>query len=130
MLSTGLSVVYIVKRLLARRKYGFVAIFKRAKPVFREGAVQMKLSLAVPTPLEYFVSLVQSDADFPLLEAAASLAQDEYPDLDVQQVLDEVDQLLVRLKRQLPADAEPLQKLRAINQFFFRDLGFALKMYL
>lgn len=88
----------------------------------------MKLSLAVPTPLEYFVSLVQSDADFPLLEAAASLAQDEYPDLDVQQVLDEVDQLLVRLKRQLPADAEPLQKLRAINQFFFRDLGFAANL--
>jgi regulator of sirC expression with transglutaminase-like and TPR domain len=85
----------------------------------------MNLSFAVPTPLEYFSSLVQSDADFPLLEAAASLAQDEYPDLDVQQVLDEVDQLLVRLNRQIPADAEPLQKLRTINQFFFRDLGFA-----
>lgn len=85
----------------------------------------MNLSFAVPTPLEYFSSLVQSDADFPLLEAAVSLAQDEYPELDVQQVLDEVDQLLVRLNRQIPADAEPLHKLRAINQFFFRDLGFA-----
>ena len=39
-------------------------------------------------------SLVQSDTDFPLLEAAISLAQDEYPNLDVQQVLGEVDQLL------------------------------------
>ena len=80
---------------------------------------------AVPTPLEYFASLVQSDAEFPLLEAAVSLAQDEYPDLDVQQVLGEVDQLLARLKRRLPADAAPLQKLRAVNQFFFRDLSFA-----
>jgi regulator of sirC expression with transglutaminase-like and TPR domain len=85
----------------------------------------MKLSLAVPTPLEYFASLVQSDIDFPLLEAAISLAQDEYPDLDVQQVLGEVDQLLARLKLRLPSDAGPLQKLRAVNQFFFRDLSFA-----
>lgn len=85
----------------------------------------MKLSLAVPTPLEYFASLVQSDTDFPLLEAAISLAQDEYPDLDVQQILGEVDQLLARLKLRLPSDAGPLQKLRAVNQFFFRDLSFA-----
>lgn len=85
----------------------------------------MNLSFAVPTPLAYFASLVQSDADFPLLEAAVSLAQDEYPALDVQQVLGEVDQLLARLKRRIPVDAAPLQKLRALNQFFFRDLSFA-----
>lgn len=85
----------------------------------------MNLFLAVPTPLQYFATLVQSDADFPLLEAAVSLAQDDYPDLDVQQVLGEVDQLLARLRRRLPADATALQKLRAVNQFFFRDLGFA-----
>ncbi|MBX3652807.1 MAG: tetratricopeptide repeat protein [Ramlibacter sp.] len=84
----------------------------------------MPLSLIAPTPLEYFASLVQSDDHFPLLEAAASLAQDEYPDLDIQQVLGDVDQLLARLKRRLPADAGPLQRLRALNQFFFRDLSF------
>jgi regulator of sirC expression with transglutaminase-like and TPR domain len=84
----------------------------------------MHLSYSVPTPLEYFASLVQSDSEFPLLEAAISIAQDEYPDLDVQQVLGEVDQLLARLKRRVPADAVPLQKLRAVNQFFFRDLSF------
>ena len=84
----------------------------------------MFLSYSVPTPLEYFAALVQSDADFPLLEAAISLAQDEYPELDVQQVLGEVDQLLARLKRRVPVDAAPLQKLRAVNQFFFRDLSF------
>ena len=84
----------------------------------------MNLSYSVPTPLEYFASLVQSDTEFPLLEAAVSLAQDEYPELDVQQVLSEVDQLLARLKRRVPADAVPLQKLRAVNQFFFRDLSF------
>ena len=85
----------------------------------------MKLSLAVPTPLEYFATLVQSDTDFPLLEAAVSLAQDEYPDLDVEQVLAEVDELLARLKRRIPGDAAALQKLRLVNQFFYRDLNFA-----
>jgi regulator of sirC expression with transglutaminase-like and TPR domain len=84
----------------------------------------MNLSFEVPSPISYFATLVQSDADFPLLEAAISLAQDEYPDLDVQQVLGEVDQLLARLQRRLPADAGPMHKLRVLNQFFFLDLNF------
>ena len=84
----------------------------------------MQLNLTVPSPLQYFSSLVQSDEHFPLLEAAVSLAQDEYPDLDVQQVLGDVDQLLARIKRRLPADASALQKLRLLNQFFFHDLNF------
>ena len=85
----------------------------------------MSLSFSVPTALEYFASLVQSDEHFPLLEAAASLAQDEYPDLDMQQLLGDVDQLLARIKRRLSADAPALQRLRVLNQFFFADLGFA-----
>ena len=84
----------------------------------------MKLNLDVPTPLQYFASLVESDTQFPLLEAAVSLAQDEYPELDVQQILGDVDQLALRLKRRVPADATALQKLRLLGQFFFRDLGF------
>jgi regulator of sirC expression with transglutaminase-like and TPR domain len=84
----------------------------------------MGLSFATPSPLDYFASLVQSDGEFALFEAAVSLAQDEYPELDVQSVLDDVDQLLARIKRRLPQDAAPLQKLRILNQFFFSDLGF------
>jgi regulator of sirC expression with transglutaminase-like and TPR domain len=84
----------------------------------------MLLKLEVPSPLQYFSSLVQSDEHFPLLEAAVSLAQDEYPELDVEHVLGEVDQLLARLKRRLPPNASALQKLRVLNQFFFRDLNF------
>jgi len=84
----------------------------------------MPIDLSAPTPLAYFESLVQSDHHFPLLEAAASIAQDDYPELDVQQVLGDMDQLLARLKRRLPADAPALQRLRVLNQFFFRDLSF------
>ncbi|KQM69073.1 SirB1 family protein [Xylophilus sp. Leaf220] len=84
----------------------------------------MDLRFTAPTPLEYFAALVQSDDEFPLLEATVSVAQDEYPDLDIQQVLGDVDQLLARLRRRLPADAPALQRLRVLNQFFFHDLAF------
>ena len=84
----------------------------------------MSFLFAPPTTLGYFATLTQDDDQFPLLEAAASLAQDEYPDLDVQQVLGEVDQLLARLRRRVSADASALQRLQQLNRFFFRDLGF------
>lgn len=77
-----------------------------------------------PTPLDYFAALVHSDEQFPLLEACASLAQDEYRELDLQQVLGDLDQLLGRLQRRLAADAAPLHRLRLLNQFFYRELGF------
>jgi regulator of sirC expression with transglutaminase-like and TPR domain len=84
----------------------------------------VQLPIHIPTPLEYFSALVANDDDFPLMEAAASIAQDEYPTLDVQQVLGDVDQLVARLKRRIPQDAAALQRLRALNQFFYRDLNF------
>lgn len=85
----------------------------------------MRLDIHTPTPLEYFATLVADDDAFPLLEAAASLGQDEYPDLDVQQVLGDVDQLTARLKKRLSPDAAALQRLRAIQQFFYRDMSFS-----
>lgn len=84
----------------------------------------MNLSFKVPTPLDYFGALVHSDAQLHLLEAAISLGQDDYPQLDVQQVLAEVDQLQARLRQRLPADAPPLHRLRMVNHFFFHDLHF------
>ncbi len=84
----------------------------------------MPLSLVPPTALAYFESLVGDDDHFPLLEAAISLGQDEYPDLDIQQALGDVDQLQARLQRRVVSDAPPLQRLRALAQFFYRDMAF------
>ncbi len=77
------------------------------------------------TPLAYFSSLVADDAGFALFEAAVSVAQDEYPQLDPLGVLAEVDALAERLRRRLAADAPPLQRLRLLNRYFFHELGFA-----
>ena len=85
----------------------------------------MDFKLEVPTSLEYFASLVQSDTEFPLLESAICLAQDEYPELDIQEVLGQVDQLVSRLKKRLPADAGSIHKLRVLNKFFFEEHGFS-----
>ena len=76
------------------------------------------------TPLGYFGVLVSDDDHLPLFEAAAAIAQDEYPELDLQRVLGDVDQLLARVKRRCAHTADPLQRLRLLNHFFFRDMGF------
>ena len=83
------------------------------------------LSFGIPTPLEYFAALVAEDAGFNLLEAAAAIAQDEYPDLDIQTVLADVDALARRLGGRLAADASASQKLHMLNLFFYQELGFA-----
>ena len=85
----------------------------------------MNLQVRPVTPLTYFTSLVASDTEFPLLEAAAAIAQDEEPSLDVQAVLATCDALLVRLKRRLKREAEPIQQLNVLNQFFYQELGFS-----
>jgi regulator of sirC expression with transglutaminase-like and TPR domain len=85
----------------------------------------MSITFAQLTPLQYFASLVQNNGDFALLEAVTCLAQDEYPDLDIQTVLCEVDRIQVRVQRRLPRDAAPLQRLRILNHYFFGELGFA-----
>jgi regulator of sirC expression with transglutaminase-like and TPR domain len=83
------------------------------------------LRFEAPSPLDYFAALVAEDRGFALLEAAVSVAQDEVPELDVQQVLMQIDALALRLKRRIPEDAAPLQRLRLLNRFFFHELGFA-----
>ncbi|HEX7639543.1 MAG TPA: transglutaminase-like domain-containing protein [Burkholderiaceae bacterium] len=82
-------------------------------------------SFAAPSPLEYFHALVADDAQFPLLEAAVAVAQDAHPGLDVEAVLQEVDALALRLKKRLPPDAPMLHRVRALNRYFFEELGFA-----
>ena len=82
------------------------------------------LLLTAPSALDYFASLVAEDAHFAVLEAAICVAQDEHPGLDPQAVLADIDRLGARLMARLPADASPMQRLRALNPYFFDELGF------
>ncbi|MGI4981883.1 MAG: SirB1 family protein [Janthinobacterium lividum] len=75
--------------------------------------------------LDYFAALVAEDEGLPLTEAALSLAQDAYPDLDIQGTLADIDALVDRLKKRLPKDAGSAQKLPLLNRAFFREMGFS-----
>lgn len=75
--------------------------------------------------LDYFASLVQQDDSIPLFEAALAIAQDVDPQLDLAATQAEVDMLAAKLQRRFASDASNLQKLRLLNHFFYRELGFA-----
>lgn len=87
--------------------------------------MSLPLRLEAPSPLDYFASLVADDDHFALLEAAIALGQDAEPSLDPGSIISDLDCLGDRLKRRLPADASPMHRLRTLNRYFFRELGFA-----
>lgn len=74
--------------------------------------------------LDYFASLVADENGIPLTETALSIAQDAYPDLDLQGELAALDVLALRLKRRIAEGTPAIQRLRLLNHFFYRDLGF------
>ena len=74
--------------------------------------------------LEYFASLVADENGIPLTETVLSIAQDAYPDLDLQAELAALDMLAVRLKRRVAEGTPAIQRMRLLNHFFYRDLGF------
>lgn len=79
----------------------------------------------MPTQLlDYFSNLVADDNSIPLTETAIAIAQDPYPDLDVQAILAEIDALALQLNSRIAVGTPPLHKLRLLNQFFYRELGF------
>ncbi len=60
-----------------------------------------------------------------LAKAALYIAQEEYPDLDITDHLELLDQMAEALKRRLPATTYPLKIIRAVNQFLFDELNFS-----
>jgi len=65
------------------------------------------------------------DPDINLAEAALLIAKDEYPTLDVDHYLGELDTLAGRARAHLNADAPPEEILVSINTLLFDELGFA-----
>jgi len=86
----------------------------------------MHLNLLAPTPLSYFSSLVQADAQLPLIEAVASLAQDEYPELDLELTLSALDTMQARLRKRNAQKGTVLERIHQLNQFFYGEMGFGL----
>ncbi len=85
----------------------------------------MDLNLSVPSAINFFTSLVREGEDFALLEAAISIAQDEFPQLDIEQTLSQVDHMRLKLQSRIPKHCDHLGKLRILNMYFYDELGFA-----
>lgn len=79
-------------------------------------------------PLDYFTSLVQQEDSIPLFETALAIAQGVAPELDLIAAQLEIDGFAERLQKRLPADASDMQKLRLLNHFFYRELGFGANL--
>jgi regulator of sirC expression with transglutaminase-like and TPR domain len=77
------------------------------------------------TPLDYFSSLVLHDHSIPLFEAALALGQDTCPNVDLEGLQNVLDQYALTLNRQIDVDASHVEKLRTLNRYFFKELGFA-----
>ena len=59
-----------------------------------------------------------------LAKAALYLAQEDYPQLQIEPYLASLDQMAAAVATRLPAEAYPLKIIQALNQYLFNDLGF------
>jgi regulator of sirC expression with transglutaminase-like and TPR domain len=59
-----------------------------------------------------------------LARACLMIAQDAYPDLVVDRYLGEIERWAIRLRGRLPAEGGAEERVIALNQFLFGDLGF------
>ncbi len=67
----------------------------------------------------------QEDAKIDLACACLMIARDAYPDLDVNRYLGEIERLAIRLRARLLAGCGAEERVVALNQFLFGDLGYA-----
>ena len=78
------------------------------------------------TPLEAFAAaMAQDDGRIELARACLMIAQDAYPELDVERYLGEIERMAIRLRARLPASGAAEERVVALNRFLFDDLGFA-----
>ena len=76
--------------------------------------------------LEAFaVQLAREDDKIELARASLMIAEDAYPQLDVEHYLAEFERLAHRLREQLPQPHGAEECVVALNQFLFGDLGFS-----
>jgi regulator of sirC expression with transglutaminase-like and TPR domain len=76
-------------------------------------------------PLEAFARLLEKDdARIDLALACLMIAQDAYPGLEVERYLGEIERMALRLRALLPQEAGAEDRVVALNQFLFEDLGY------
>jgi len=76
-------------------------------------------------PLEAFtLALGREDARIDLAGACLMIAQDAYPELSVDRYLGEIERMAIRLRGRLASDCGAEERIVALNQFLFDEVGF------
>jgi regulator of sirC expression with transglutaminase-like and TPR domain len=75
--------------------------------------------------LEPFAQLIaRDDARIDLARACLLIAQDAYPGLDVERYMGEIERMAIRLRGRLPQTGGAEERVVALNQFLYGDLGY------
>ena len=69
--------------------------------------------------------MARDEAEIDLARACLLIAADAYPGLDVDGYLGEIERLAVRLRGRLPPGGGAEERVLALNQFLFDDLGYS-----
>lgn len=66
----------------------------------------------------------QQEQGIDLLRAALLLAKLDNPELDVDAYLEDVEKMTQQIEKSLPKDATPANRLQALNDYLFKQLGY------
>ncbi len=78
-----------------------------------------------PLARQFFHREVQQpDEQIDLERAALYLAQEEYPEMEVEEYLNALDTMAADLKERSPNESYPLKIIQTINRYLYDDLGF------
>ncbi|HEY9877632.1 MAG TPA: SirB1 family protein [Leptolyngbyaceae cyanobacterium] len=78
-----------------------------------------------PARQQFYQAVQQPEDQIDLAAAALYIAQEAYPDLDVDTYLNALDEMANEVRQRLPEEAYPLKIIRTLNQYLFTELGFA-----
>ena len=73
----------------------------------------------------FYQEVRQEDEKIDLEKAALYIAQEEYPELDIDRYLSAIDKMAAEIQTRLPAESYPLRIVQTINQYLYKDLGFS-----
>ena len=72
----------------------------------------------------FYQEVRQPDEQINLERAALYMAQEEYPNLDVDEYLNALDTIADDIREQLPIESYPLKIVKTINYYLYENLGF------
>ena len=95
-------------------------------PILRRRAQEIVLSFDRQAADNEFLGFcLKNGENFDLEEGAWTLAQTQYPDINVDGYRALLDSFAADIREELPSDANPEDRLGVVNRYLFEDLGFA-----